>query len=450
MHKNDLLEGSIPKHMVRLAIPSIGGMLAIILFNITDTFFVSKLGIKPLAAMGFTFPIVMIIGAFSSGISMGSGSILARAMGKKDHQLMKRVATDGILLSVLSVVIISTMGLLTITPLFTFMNADASVVPLIKDYMVVWYSGVVFVVMPPVSDSAMRAIGDMKRPFYVMMVCAVVNVILDPIFIFDKFTFLIFEIKGLDMGIKGAAIATIISRATGAILSLSFVNFKYKLLDFRYNSISEIFVSWKNILSIGIPGVLVRLLPQVVRLVLTKVTAIVGGTVAVAAITAGSRIESFSAVLSMAVGVSLMPIMGQNYGAGKHERVESARKIIFKLSIIFGVFLTMLATLFWRPLGGIFSTNPRVIELIGIYLVIMMIGSIGLNQYNWLSEGLNAIGKPRVSLKLNGYGTILLLLPSMLIGAKAGGFIGMIIGLALSQIILGFIAEEIGKKNLRP
>ncbi len=447
MSKQDLLSGNINKHMLRLALPNIGGMLAIILFNITDTFFVSKLGVDSLAAMGFTFPVVMVIGAIASGISMGAGSILARAFGKKDHHLMNRIATDGILLSILAVAIISSVGLTTITPLFKALGADTDIITLIKQYMFVWYSGVVFFVMPPVSDSCMRAIGDMKRPFVVMMVCAFTNLILDPIFIFDHFNFLGLNIKGLGMGIRGAALATLISRSCGAILSLSFLKFKYKLIDFKYDSFKELFNSWKNILSIGIPGALVRLLPQLVRGFITKMAATVGGTAAVAAIAAGSRIESFSAIISMAVGVSLIPIMGQNYGAGNLERVEESRKLILKIAIVFGIVLSVLAILFWKPLGSIFSTDIVVIEYIGIYLIVMMIGSVGLNLYNWLSEGLVAIGKPRISLYLNTFGTILILIPGLIIGAKLGNFKGMLIGLTIGQIIIGIISEVVGKRQ---
>lgn len=451
MIKNNLLSGDIKKHMLRLALPNMGGMLAIILFNITDTFFVSKLGIKPLAAMGFTFPVVMIIGAISSGISMGAGSILARAMGQKNYHKMARTATDGILLSILAVIIISTLGLSTMTPLFTLLGAEEEIIPLIKEYMIVWYSGVLFALMPPVSDSCMRAIGEMKKPLYVMILCAIVNLILDPIFIFDNFTipYTTITITGLNMGIRGAAIATLIARSCAAILSLSFVAFKYKLINFKYTNIKELLDSWNSILKMGIPGAAIRLLPQMVRAILTKVAAAVAGMGAVAAIAAGSRIESFSAIVSMAVGVSLIPIMGQNHGAGNHDRVEESRKLILRISIIYGTILTILALLLWKPIGGKFTTDPVVLSLIGRYLIIMMIGSAGLNLYNWLSEGLNAIGKPVHALTINTIGTFAILIPFLFVGAKVYGFTGMLIGLAAGQLIIGAAAEFLAQKQFK-
>ena len=216
MRNPDVTSGSLERHLVRLTVPTIGGMFAITVFNLTDTFFVSRLGTEPLAAMGFTFPVIMFIGSVSMGMALGAGSVLARAMGKGDHHLMNRIATDGILLSILTVLIVSTLGLLTMEPLFRFLGATEHTLPLVKDYMSIWYIGVVAFIMPPVGDSSMRALGDMKRPLIVMMVCAVFNVILDPILIFGLLGF-------PAMGIAGAALATILSRFAGMVTTLSFL-----------------------------------------------------------------------------------------------------------------------------------------------------------------------------------------------------------------------------------
>lgn len=188
-YKNDLLEGNIPKHMLRLALPSIGGMMGFIIFNITDTYFVSALGLDSLAAMGYTFPIILIVGAISSGISAGASSMLSRAKGAGDKHLMQRIATDGILLSLIGVLIFSTVGLLTMDKVFTLLGANEDTLPLVKEYMTIWYLMVVVVLMPPVCDSCMRASGDMIRPFIVMMVCAIFTIILDPLLIHGYWIF---------------------------------------------------------------------------------------------------------------------------------------------------------------------------------------------------------------------------------------------------------------------
>ena len=439
--KVNVLEGNIRSKMLTLALPSLGGMFAITVFNLTDTYFVSKLGTDALAAMGFTFPIVMVIGAVAGGISLGAGSVLARAMGSGDEHKMHRIATDGILLSVLLVIIISMLGLLTMEPLFKLMGASGQSLDLVIKYMTIWYSGSFVVVIPSVSDSSMRAIGDMVRPLLVMLVCAIGNVILDPILIFGWF--------GLPaMGIEGAALATIIARTFGMILSLSFVGLHYKLLDLKYQSINELFLSWYAILSIGIPNVLVRLLPQLLRGAMTRIAMTTAGVAAVAAIAAGQRIESFGTIVSMAVGVSIVPIIGQNYGAKQYDRVLETRRIILKVAVYYGLLLFAIALPFGEFFASIFSDDLEVIKLTGIYLKIIFIGSIGLNQYNWMSESFNAVGKPKYSVLINVVGTIGILIPAVFIGASNYGFTGMVTGLAFGQIIIGIFAIWLSRRNL--
>jgi len=429
----NVLEGSINAHMLRLALPSIGGMLAITIFNLTDTYFVSKLGIDALAAMGFTFPIILLVGSFAAGISMGASSLIARATGAGDHHKVQRIATDGILLSVLAVVLISVIGLLSMTNLFTLLGASPTVLPLIKEYMFIWYLSVIVVVLPSVSDTCMRGLGDMIRPFFVMLTCALINLILDPILIFGYF--------GLPaMGIQGAAIATVIGRFFGMALSLYFVHTRYHLLNFHYSSIKELFLSWKEILHLGIPGSIIRLLPQFTRALLTKLAATHMGIVGVAALAAGTRIESFSVIISMAIGVAIIPIIGQNYGANLQHRVNEGRILITRISLIYGLILIAFSLAFSKMVGRIFSTDPKVIELTSLYLILVFIGAIGLNLYSWLSESFNAVGKPRHALKLNVLGTLFILMPLILLGSYLGHYTGMLIGLSFGQLLLGLIA----------
>ena len=356
---------------------------------------------------------------------------------------MQRTATDGILLSVFTVIIISIIGLLTLDPVFKLLGADSETLPLVKEYMTIWYSCVFVVIMPPVSDSCMRALGDMVRPFLVMLVCAITNIILDPILIFGWF--------GLPaMGIKGAALATIISRFAGMIATLSFLHFHHGLLNFKIKSLKTVFESWKRILHVGLPGAVVRLFPQILRSVLTALAAATAGSTAVAAIAAGTRIESFGFVISGAVGTTIVPLIGQNWGAKQYGRVNELRKIINKIAVVFGLFMFAVAVVFAEPLTRVFSQDPQVIKLTVWYLKIMLFGSIGLNLYNWAGQKLNAIGKPFWGFIINGVGTCVLLIPATVMGSKINGYIGMLLGLCIGQLILGVISVVINKKQMQP
>jgi len=443
MNKRDLLNGSINKHLIRLALPSIGGMLSFVIFNLTDTYFVSQLGTNALAAMGFTFPVVLIVGAVSTGISMGASSLLARAKGAGDHHKMERMATDGILLSLIFVVIVSIVGLLTMDSVFSLLGAEPEVLPLVKQYMTIWYSFVFVFVMPPVTDSCMRASGDMMRPLIVMLICAVFNIILDPLLIHGYWIF-------PAMGIRGAALATMIARFLGMIATLSFAHFHHRLISFKYNSRKEMIDSWKGILKIGLPSTTVILMPQFLRSVLTKLVASTGGTEAVAAIAVGTRVESFVTMIPYGIGLALVPLVGQNWGAGKYERVFETRKTVIRFSVIYG-FLIFIVSLFTaRSVASIFTDDPEVIELSAIYLWIMIFGMIGLMSTNWMSRMFTTIGRPKWTVLLNVGGISLIVIPLAFLGRFLGRYTGVLLGICVGQLLLGIFSVYMANRKMNP
>ncbi len=441
MKQHDLLTGSIPKHILRLALPSIAGMFSFVIFNLTDTYFISQLGTNALAAMGFTFPIIMIVGAISSGISMGAASLLSRAKGAKDFHLMQRIATDGILLSLLFVAIVSIVGIFTMDEVFTLLGAGSETLPLVKDYMLIWYGFVIVVLTPPVCDSCMRASGDMIRPFIVMSICAVFNIILDPLLIHGYWIF-------PALGIKGAAYATIIARSLGMIATLSFAHFHHHLISFKFDKISEIFNSWKNIIKIGLPSVTVLLMPQLLRSVLTTLVSSTGGAIAVAAIAVGARTESFITMVPFGIGLALVPIIGQNWGANKFDRVYFTRKYSIKIAIIYGLIMFTIFIPLAKPIVRIFTSDEQVVLQSAYYLWIMTFGMIGLTLTNWMSRIFTTVGRPFWTVVLNVIGILLIVIPFAIIGKAIYGYIGILIGICLGQILVGIWAIILSKKKL--
>lgn len=436
----DTTQGKISRHIRNMAIPTIGGGIAFALFNITDTYFVGKLGTENLAAMGFTFPVVMIASAISFGISTGAASLVSRMAGTSNKGGMQRTTTDGIILSLLMVMFFSFLGLKTMDVLFPILGADESTLPLVKEYMTVWYSFVFVVLMPPVSDGAMRALGDAKKPFLVMLTCAVLNIILDPILIFGWF--------GLPaMGIRGAAIATVISRFAGMVVSLSFLHFHYGLISFKNMHLKSVVSSWKAILHIGVPSAGVSLVPQLLRTLLTALAAVVGGNIAVAAVAVGSRIEGFINIASGAIGSSIIPIVGQNWGAKQYERVEEMRRLLIRLAFVVTGVVIVLMNIFAYPVVRIFTEDLAVQKMAVVYLRIILIGTIGLNIYTWNGSILNAIGSSMVTLKINAGGTLFLMMPALYLGSKLS-FEWMLLGLAVTQLIVAVISVKQTIKTL--
>ncbi len=218
-----LTEGNIFWHFLRLTPPMILGAFSIIVFNLVDTFFISKLGGEPLAAISFTFPVIMVIGALSHGIGMGAASVLSRAIGAGDHKRVQRLTTDSLLLSVLIVSLVSSCGLIFLDPLFLLLGAGESLLPLIRSYMVLWFSTVAFMIIPMVGNNSIRAAGNTLFPGMIMAVSGLINAVLDPVFIFGYLGF-------PAMGIQGAALATALARAFSLVVALYVMHRRFNLI----------------------------------------------------------------------------------------------------------------------------------------------------------------------------------------------------------------------------
>ncbi len=436
-----LLKGSVKGHLARMTLPGIGGMLAIMIFNLTDTWYVSRMGTDQLAAMGFTFAVVMVVGALAMGFSSGAASIISRALGANNHQLAARTVSDGLVLTIVGTTVVSAIGYLTIDPLFSMLGAEGHVLNLVREYMQIWFLFSVAAIMPPVSDGCLRAAGDMVRPVIVMCACALLNVILDPIFIFGWG-----PVPAL--GMKGAAIATVIARGLSAAASLIILHIKHRLIDWTMPHIRGVLQSWREIIRLGIPAAITQALNPIAQGFYIRIAAGVGGVQAVAAMATGTRIEAFFLIIAMAYGTAIVPFVGHNYGANAHHRVQEVRRISTGFSLIYSViaFLLLLPTA--KLMSGWFSSDPLIIHLSALYLIIAVTGHAGIYLSMWLSQMLNVIGRPQPVLGINLSRVFLFLLPLSLLGSRLAGFTGLVAGIALGNLLAGVLAYIVTRRQL--
>ncbi|MHC4103460.1 MAG: MATE family efflux transporter, partial [Planctomycetota bacterium] len=364
-HKAQLTEGPVVKTLISLTLPMVVGIIGMVMFNLIDTFFVGRLGTMELAAMSFTFPVILVINSFALGLGIGTSAVLSHAIGKGDHHKVQRLTTDGLLLSVLMVTAFTVAGMLTIEPLFRTLGAKNETIPLIREYMRIWYIGVPFVIIPMVGNNAIRATGDTKTPSAIMMVAVIVNLVLDPLLIFGLGPFPRLELAG-------AALATVLARATTLIVSLVILSRRENMITLKAPGMKEVFQSWKQILYIGIPTAGTNIiLPVSIGIVTRLVSAY--GPESVAGFGVASRVEMFALTLIFALGTVIIPFVGQNLGAGKNERIWEGVKFSLLFSMLWGVFLFVLLLFFARPISGIFNENPDVIESTALYLIIVSI-----------------------------------------------------------------------------
>ena len=436
----DLTIGNYKKQIINLALPMVFGMLGIIIFNIVDAAYLGRLGTKELAAISFTFPVIMIVSSVSMGMGMGVSAILSVTLGKGDHYLASRYTSDGLLLAVIIVLLVVLLGLSTITPVFRLLGAEGEVLKLIHQYMKIWYIGVAFVVVPQVGNNAIRAGGDTKTPATVMMLSALLNAILDPLFIFGLGPF-------PKMGIEGAALATVISRMISFCVAIYILYYRDKLLVFKIAPIKEVLHSWKEILYIGVPAAITRMITPLAMGFITGLLAVHGNNV-VAGYGTATRIEGFVFVLNMAVGSVIGVFIGQNLGAKKIDRVFAGSRYANKLSLLSGLGL-MIVLLAVAPLAGhIFTKDPDVQKYTTLYLRIMAV-SYGFQGVFLNSNSiLNVIRKPLLASAMVLIECIGLYIPLALIGDKIWGPKGIFAAIAISNIIAGLVSISVLRKQL--
>ncbi len=428
----DLTQGKVSAQLLRMTIPMIGGMFAMTAFNLTDTYFVSRLGEESLAAMGFTFPVVMIIASVAFGLAIGTSSCVSRAIGEGNEHSVKRLCTDSLILTVLITGMLAVIGVFVSKRIFIAMGAQGHVLDLVMDYMNVWFLCVAVFFIPMVGNHSIRASGDTTIPSVIMMIAAGLNVGLDPIFIFGW--------AGIPaMGIRGAAVATVIARALSMVASLCFLHFRYRFIEWSRPSLVELLDSWKSILKMALPASATNMLMPLTMGIVTKIIAGYGD-VAVAAVGAANRVQMFCYIIPIALGSTLAPFVGQNWGAARLDRIRQARRVANTFSILYGVGCVLLALLLGKRVGALFGDEPELVQIFALYIVIVFVGS-GM-QHIAVHAGfcLNAMGKPLIASAYNATRMVGLMVPFAIVGSKVGGLGGTFWGLASAQIAAGLLS----------
>jgi len=441
MRSATLIEGDIRKHLFDLTWPMIFGTFGLVMFNLVDTYFIGKLGVIQLAAMGFTFPVVTLINSFALGLGLGMSALVSRAMGKGNHHLAARITTDGMLLGVLLAGFVSIVGFFTIEGVFGMMGADAEVMPYIVEYMSIWYLGSVFVVVPMVGNNAIRATGDSKTPAVVMMIAGLSNAVLDYLLIFGIGVF-------PEMGMAGAALATVVSRVITFGVAIWVLYRREKLLLLVKLKKKILWKNWKELMEVGVPVALTRIMQPVSMGVLTSLLSSYGA-VAVAGFGVATRIELFILMLMNSFVAILAPFAGQNYGARAYGRLRETLGYAMKFSTVNGFFLFILLFGFAGHLAQLFSDDLLVVEQAILYLRVISLSYIFYGVLQSVCSMLNVMGKPRQAAGLLMIQMFVIALPLALVLGKQFASLGIFVALGLSWLVAGFIGYGYLRRTLR-
>ena len=427
-----LTKGPVRTHLVSLTTPMIWGILAMMSFNVIDTWFCAQLGAPELAAMSFTFPVVMLVISLGIGLMAGTSSVIARAVGGGDEARVRRLTTDALTFSVLISVLLSVTGIVTLEPLFRLMGASDELMPLISDYMIIWYAGLLAIIPPMAGLGAVRAVGDSKFQSRVLIMAAAINLVLDPLLIFGLLGFPRLELQG-------AAIATVAARATSIAAGFWAIHYKHKMMSFERPALSEVLRSWGSVLHVGLPAAGTNIIIPASTAVIVAMIAGFGHE-AVAGFGAASRIEGLSLVVFLAMSSVIGPFVGQNLGAGKPERIAEANRLCALFCLLFGLSLALLLALLAKPVIALFTDDARVLEVGASYLWIVPLsyGAAGIVMV--VNAAFNGLGRPFPAVIVSTLRMVVIYLPLAWIAGRYLGVYGIFAAAAVSNVIAGFIA----------
>jgi putative MATE family efflux protein len=426
-----LTEDPIGKSILSLMLPMMVGMIALLSYSIVDTYFIGQIGTMELAAVSFTFPVAFIVGAIAMGLGIGTSSVASRLFGSKELGQIQRITTHAAMLALMVGIGVLILGLNTIRPVFTLLGADEVTLPLIEQYMSIYYYGNVFLIVPMIGNSVLRASGDAKTPSYLMTGGAAVNIVLDPIFIFG-----FGPVPA--MGIEGAAYATVLANALVGAVSFGIIYFRDHLIRIKKKDWPMLFDSWRRILHVGIPSLASSLVAPLTTGFITWQVAQFGQE-AVAGFGVASRIEGLSLMTLMALSAAVTPFTGQNYGAKLYDRVTGGAQFAYRWAMIYGLVVAFVLFFASDYVGSWFTDDQIAIKTASMHLSLVpwSYGFFGMSMIS--VSAFNAVGKPTPGMLISMSRTIGIYAPLAFLLAWLLDLRGVFLAAFCANIIAGLL-----------
>lgn len=435
----------VHKALMTLALPTILGMLVNVFYNMVDTFFVGKTGDpNQVAAVSLCMPIYLLLMAFGNIFGIGGGSYISRKLGAKDYESVKKISSFAFYASIIVGFISMAVYLIFMKDILKISGASPNTYQFSKDYLVIVALGAPFVVNQMAMGQIIRSEGSSKEAVIGMMIGTVVNIVLDPIMILY-----------MNMGVAGAALATIIGNACSTAYYIYHILRKKSFLSIHFKDFSMPKDILINVFSIGIPVSINNILMSASNVLINNLAAGYGDN-ALAGLGVAQRI--FTLVILVLIGLSqgLQPFVGYNFASKNYKRMNAAIKISCVVSVVIGFLLLGLSLIFGRWSVGVFINNEEVIDygvkfLVASYAIAPIIGF----QFVFMST-FQALGKSIPSLVLSLSRQGIAFVPTILIGTKLFGINGIIwaqpiadiVSVALATVMYIYIYRKMKRKAL--
>lgn len=435
-----LTQDAIGPTLIRMTTPMIVGMFMTFSFSLVDTFFVSMMGTEALSAISFTFPVTFFMMSLAIGLSIGTSAVVAKYIGRGEMDKARKASTVTTYVAIVSALVLAAVGYILMEPIFRLMGAPPSLMPLIREYMDIWLPTSVLLVAMICGNAVLRANGDTRTPSLVMAGAGLVNAVFDPLLIFGWGPI-------PAMGMQGAALASLVSWMAAVAWLFHVLVIKNELVSTRLPSLAVFRSSAREMLKIGIPASGANMLTPIAAGVMTAIVAGHGET-AVAAFGVGSRLETIACLVILALSTTLPPLVSQNLGAGRIDRVEDACRLAMRFILGWQLVIYVLLVMFGPLIARVFTQNPEVASIIQLYLWILPL-SFGFQGIVILcNSALNALHRPMIALYLSIARFFVFYVPLAWVGSMLYGLPGFFVGAFLGNVATAVVSWVTFKRVL--
>ena len=417
----------IPQLMVSLAIPSVIAQLINVLYNIVDRMYIGHIpdiGPVALTGVGVTMPVIMLISAFSAFIGAGGAPLAAIALGKGDRDRAEKILGNGVSILLIFSTVLILFFMIFKQPLLYMFGASEQTIIYAQRYITIYLAGTVFVQLALGLDMFISSQGQAKTAMLSVLIGAVINIVLDPIFIF-----------GLKMDVRGAALATVISQAVSAVWVVRFLVSEKSVIRIRKKNFELDFRILAGVMALGVSPFIMQATESAISIVLNRGLSIYGGDLYVGSMTILQSVMQLAVIPVQGFTQGVQPIISYNFGAGKFDRVRKTYRLTIMTTVMISVVYCLLTVNFPTVFAGLFTSDKELLALVGKVMPIFMAGIWIFGIQMGCQTTFMGLGQAKISLFLALLRKVILLIPLALILPRYFGVMGIYYSEPISDTI---------------
>ena len=427
--------------MVRMAVPGIIAQLINILYSIIDRIYIGHIpgvGANALTGVGLTFPIITLVSAFAMIVGAGGAPLAAIALGKKDRDEAEKILGTGVFLLICFAIGIMAVFYIWKRPFLRMFGASDATIGYADTYISIYLIGTISVLLYMGLNQYIIAQGKSVTAMLSVGIGAVLNLILDPVFIF------VFQ-----MDVRGAAIATVISQTASALWVIRTLTNKNASLTLRLSLIRPLKKEMKDIVALGVSPFIMASTESLISIVINRGLSTYGGDLYVGSFTIIQSIMQMISAPVQGFTQGVQPIISYNYGAGDYDRVRGTYRRLIGTTFAFVTLATLCTILFPTVFAGMFTNEQPLIDLVGEVMQVFMLGMLVFGLQNGIQPTFVALGQAKISLFIAVLRKIILLIPLAIILPRFFGVMGVYYAEPISDVLSATTATTLFFLNIK-